>query len=57
MTAAGLLCGSCGTELSAICIAAGQYTAQLLGTPKVPGALKRVQPSRNTELRRENGRG
>jgi hypothetical protein len=31
-----------------------QQSVQLLGTPKMPGEPKRVQPSRDTDLKREN---
>jgi hypothetical protein len=30
-----------------MCIAAGEYSAQPFGTPKMPGEPKRVQPSRS----------
>ena len=33
---------------------AGQHNAEAFGTPKMPGEPKRVQPSRDTDLKSKN---
>jgi hypothetical protein len=35
-------------------ISAGQHSAQRFGTPKMPGEPKRVQPSKDTDLKKKS---
>jgi hypothetical protein len=38
----------------ATCVIAGEHGQRRVGTPKMPGEPKRVQPSRDRDLKREN---
>jgi hypothetical protein len=38
------------------CVYAGEHSQEHVGTPKMPGEPKRVQPSRDTDLKSRNKR-